>query len=298
MFANHISDKTELWRIFFGFVIISIFYIVGTIGILSLPVVLGVGYEFGLWSSELGSTPEALALLLLTFLPIWFGVALAMWQLHSRPLSALYGPQYRVNWRHFRKCFVWGLLVISAISVVGVLFEIGSVSINPAGVLDLPKWALWIIPLVVLVLIQSGAEEIVFRGYILQNVKASGRSDLWAIYVPSLLFGLLHFDYQSFGNNAYLYVADTTVFGVLACYVTLRTGNLGAVIGLHLANNSVAMLGFGLDGQMDGAALFVQSLDLKSAETGLYFILDIIFMSAAYTIYARWDDRRKSAKSA
>lgn len=112
-----------------------------------------------------------------------------------------------------------------------------------------------------LLMIQIGAEEILFRGYLLQTISARGGNFIWAAVLPSVIFGCLHFDYATFGANAFAYVASTAVFGMILCAVTLRLGNIGAAFGLHFFNNLAALFIYGLDDELGALTLFHLDLD-------------------------------------
>ena len=91
-------------------------------------------------------------------------------------------------------------------------------------------------------------EEIVFRGYFLQNLIA-GMGLKWAIIISSLVFGITH------GINP-----DATVLGSLLIalltpqliYAYLKTGQLWLPIGLHLGWNffQASVFGFASSGQV------------------------------------------------
>lgn len=66
-------------------------------------------------------------------------------------------------------------------------------------------------------------------------ISARGGNIFWAAVVPSALFGLGHFDLETYGINPYFYVLHTTVSGIILCLVTLRLGNLGPALGIHFA---------------------------------------------------------------
>lgn len=99
-------------------------------------------------------------------------------------------------------------------------------------------------------------EELVFRGYFLQNLMA-GMGLKWAIIISSLVFGLTH------GMNP-----DATVLGsVLIALITpqliyayLKTGQLWLPMGLHLGWNffQASIFGFASSGQ-ESPSLISQS---------------------------------------
>ena len=162
--------------------------------------------------------------------------------------------------------------------------------------LQLPQWTLWLLPMLLLLFVQIGAEELLFRGYLLQMIRARGGGFWLAIALPSFLFGLLHYEPETFGQNAYLVVIVTTVLGILLCKVTLRTGNLGAALGIHFANNLTVMFLLGIDGNMDGMALFSAQIDLTSPLVSASLILQTLVMLAVYRIWTRRMDNARSLR--
>ena len=105
-------------------------------------------------------------------------------------------------------------------------------------------------------LLQTGAEELLFRGY-LQSQLAARFSAKWVwLFVPSLLFGLLHYMPAETAGPGLLYVASTTLFGIIAADLTARTGSIGAAWGLHFANNCLAILVVVYLGAASGLGLY------------------------------------------
>lgn len=73
-------------------------------------------------------------------------------------------------------------------------------------------------------------EEFFFRGVILHRFML--KSSMWGgILISSLLFGILHSD-----------IIGAFFFGVIACLLYLRTGNLLLPILMHILNNTIAVI--------------------------------------------------------
>ena len=104
---------------------------------------------------------------------------------------------------------------------------------------------------------QSAAEELAFRGFLMQSLAARFRSPVVWWLLPALLFGALHWNPAELGANAGLGVLASTVVGLALADVTARTGNLSAAIGLHFANNVMAMLVVALPSPVSGLALYL-----------------------------------------
>jgi membrane protease YdiL (CAAX protease family) len=81
------------------------------------------------------------------------------------------------------------------------------------------------------------AEEIFFRAFFYRALRT--RLPVWsAALIDGLVFGALHFE----GVDTAITLPVIAVFGVGQCLVYERTGSLFAVIAIHAAFNTVAML--------------------------------------------------------
>ena len=283
------GNRSQIWRICLGLFLISIIYVFSSFGWF---IVLTRQAQIRL--EGLGSTPADLAALLFSFFFIWLGIALVCRWLHRHPLHALYGPTYKINWQHFLigagLAFATAIISETSISVISWYLFDPSSQANPNITATL--WLRWVIPISALIFVQIGAEEMLFRGYLLQHIRARGGRFWWSIFLPSFLFGMLHFDFPIFGVNALFYMLHTSVAGIILCLVTLKTGNLGAALGLHFGVNAL-MLIFGLEGHLDGMSLFVIQLDPKGAQATLSFFIFTLFEGLAFLIWLRWINQKR-----
>ncbi|MEE8308698.1 MAG: CPBP family intramembrane glutamic endopeptidase, partial [Gammaproteobacteria bacterium] len=99
-------------------------------------------------------------------------------------------------------------------------------------------------------------EELVFRGYLLQNMIA-GMGLMWAIVLSSVLFGVIH------GANPGATVLSTFLLILTTpqlIYAYLKTGQLWLPMGLHLGWNffQASIFGYAASG-MESATLVLQS---------------------------------------
>ncbi|NCQ29787.1 MAG: CPBP family intramembrane metalloprotease, partial [Armatimonadetes bacterium] len=122
-------------------------------------------------------------------------------------------------------------------ALYGVLVATGAVTVHglmPTRLLRAeagPEWSL--VALLLLFGVQSASEELIVRGYLLQNLV-----DLWgkpaAVVVSSVLFALLHGANPGAQPFALL---NILLIGLLFALSYLRTGGLWFAIGLHWAWN-------------------------------------------------------------
>jgi uncharacterized protein len=129
----------------------------------------------------------------------------------------------------------------------------------------LSRWLL-LLPLSLLaVLVQVSAEEIVFRGYVQQQLAARFNSPLIWMVLPSALFALGHYLPAEAGENALMVALWAGVFGILMADLTARSGSLGPAIAVHLWNNVSAILIVSLPDDLSGLALYLTPFSMDDA---------------------------------
>ena len=128
------------------------------------------------------------------------------------------------------------------------------------------------------VLVQTGCEELLFRGYIQQSLAARFKSPLIWMLLPSILFGLAHYQPETAGDNAWLIVLWAAVFGLINADLTARSGTLGPAIALHMTTNAVAVLLISVHDQMSGLSLATIPVATDSAELRNWLAIDFAFM--------------------
>lgn len=89
------------------------------------------------------------------------------------------------------------------------------------------------VSLLLVAVLPAICEEFLFRGLIQRGMEG-GLGAGWAIFLSGLLFGLFHFDFQR--------LAAQTLIGLIAAYVTYRTGSIFNGMILHFMNNGLLTL--------------------------------------------------------
>lgn len=249
-FVAPARPRAQLWRLLLGAVIVLFVYAGFAAAIFAgLALVTDAPGLTG-WIPDMieVESPWRTLTLLATFPGMMIGVFATARLLHKRPAASLFGPRGRVL-RDFTVCF----------AIATVLFALASLFVP--GDVPLPNlpFSVWLgfLPLTMLALLmQTGAEEVLFRGYLQQQLAARfGSPVAWLIF-PSLVFGLAHFDPEA-KTNIWPIVAAMGVFGFAAADLTARTGSIGAGWGLHLANNLHAVALVSLPGPLSGLALYM-----------------------------------------
>ncbi len=255
-----VRNYPELWRVLVGFAIIVVFVTVlnailfTTIASIAPPV----------WTETLqnGSTPLALLLVLGSFVFAIIGVALVARRLQHRPPITVIG-QPVLALRQFW-CVLKALMVLGVLLAVLPPYDMGA-PLQPN--MSLPIWLLLLPVSVGAVLIQTSAEEILFRGFLQQSLAARFRAPVIWMGLPAILFAAGHYAPATAGDNAVLVVIWAGIFGLLTADLTARAGTLGPAIALHFFNNATALLLFSLPDNLGGLALFHVPYD--ASDTGM-----------------------------
>ena len=268
-----------LWRLGAGVVVMSATYLALLwLSAAALITLTGDAGRVFVQAMAEGNSPLGLTALLFSFLLLTGGLAVTLRLLHRRGLAGLIGPPTQAV-RDFRRV----ALALTLLSLVFMALTLLSPDVSQQMTLiqQLPWWPLGLLGL----LVQTGTEELVFRGYLQSHLAARFRSPLIWIGLPSILFGLTHYNPDTYGPNAWAVVAWATVFGALAGDLTARTGSLGAAVGLHFATNFSAIFLVGISGSLDGLALYNVVVDLKDpALTGPLLSVDLLTLVVAWLL--------------
>ncbi|WP_312397384.1 type II CAAX endopeptidase family protein [Kocuria sp.] len=151
-----------------------------------------------------------------------------------RPLGLLHSVTGRLRWKWLLQCGLAALAIFVVVNGLSILLDLlaGGEAIEFTVA---PQWGWLLLMVVLLVPIQCFAEELIFRGYLMQTVGRWLKHPAWAILLPVPLFVAGHL-YDVWGQTAIAIMAIT--MGVL----TWRTGGLEAAVALHVVNNCTVTL--------------------------------------------------------
>jgi len=253
--------RPQLWRLVAGFILaagIGFLWVIALFG----TVFLVAGMDGGpAWLDRMtrADTPTSTLLVIATLWGLAFGAMAVTPLLHKRSAWTLFGP-----WRRMRRHFLLATLACGGVLALSAIIPFGY---TPVPNLDLGLWLNFLPLSLVIILGQSGAEELFFRGYLQQQLAARFASPLAWMVLPSALFAMAHYDPASSPTVSWLVVAATGLFGLCAADLTARTGSIGAAWGFHFANNVVAILILSLDGTLSGLSLYVTPFGPEAADT-------------------------------
>ena len=275
--------RPGFWRVAVGIIVIGMFWVGGTMGVLFAWGLLNIarhGPEGGrerLGALVEGGDPETVAVMLMTFAGVWMGVFLVVRLLHGQRFSTLFAPEGGIRTGDLVK----GLAVAAAFALASIPFGM-AIAEPVATTVPVGEWFAYATALLALVFVQATAEELIFRGYLLQQLALRSRNPLvWAV-IPSALFGALHWANAPTGELAAYYVCATFLIGLALAALVWKTGSLWASVGVHVGFNAVGLTVIGTDGLLSGGQLFLfpeddllslMRIDLAATALMLAFIL-------------------------
>lgn len=177
-------------------------------------------------------------------------VILAMLSLGIRPVGRVWSVAGRIRWGFLGRTLGLAVVAIIAMNAVGILVGMALSGADEAGAEEAlenfdPTAAIISLVLVLLLVpFQAAAEEVVFRGLFLQVLGSWMRSPWLAVGLSSLAFALMHI-YDIWGMLA------VGLMGLVAAWLTWKTGGLEAAIAIHILNNiaAFALMASGVGGE-------------------------------------------------
>ena len=170
-----------------------------------------------------------------TLIPIAWALMAAVHQLRPRWLSSV---QPRIRWPYLLGC-----LAIAAVALNGMAL-LSSALQQPLSFAPQAGFAGFAVVILLTSPLQAAAEEIFFRGYLMQALGSLVARPWFGVVVSAFVFALLH------GTQNLPLFVDRLAFGLLAALLVWRTGGLEAGIAAHVVNNVFAYGIAGLTGSV------------------------------------------------
>lgn len=247
--AKEAFPHSGLLRLFSGIVLLFIGTIALQVALVRMMERAGLGalLRDSISGATAGGTLVALFTFVIPFMVLW----VVLRGLHNRAISGVLGPvSFAV--RDFFRVMI-ALVIFAAV----VLILPAPEAMRPVSQLAFSSWLMWLPLALVGILLQVSCEEFIFRGYMQSQLAARFTNPAIWIFVPSFIFGLVHYAPSIYGENAIFVAGWAFLFGLAAADITARSGSLGPAIAMHFVNNIIGILIVGTPGHLSGLALTV-----------------------------------------
>ena len=274
---SHVNPRARWFTpVLEGLLIAGIYFVlllIVSFALLAFAVMLRVPYDYltdlQRIYANVFKTPLVFIALLITIIPVIPAIFIARLITNFKPLGLIHSIAGRMRWSYLGVFLGFGFLIFGLYYVGFATLDGSLTTQNSVHPLNSGMFWLYIVLILLIVPFQCYAEELLFRGYLMQTVGRWLKNPVWAIIIPAPIFMVLH-GYGLWGLLSVLTMA------LIAGFLCWYTGGLEAGIGLHIANN-VSIFIFGLLGLEDpfGAVReeqpldFVQALILQLAFAGL-----------------------------
>lgn len=263
-----------------------------------IPVLLK-GREHGIGAEELSKDPNKLFdaefmgvdknLVLIALLGIFVitaaGFLISIRNTHKKNLGSLMTGYEKFRFRRFWFAFaVWGGLISISIGVSYFLDPAGfTFHFEPLGFL------ISVILMVVFMPVQTGFEEVFFRGYLLQGIAQLFKNGLTALLITSFLFGLVHMKNPEVIQYGWAVMfAYYFFFALFMGALTLLDEGLELAFGIHFANNLVSSVLISVPGSvLRTYSVFETKSEDPLAEIVLWFCMALVTFGIFWIRY-RW----------
>jgi uncharacterized protein len=211
----------------------------------------------------------------LAFLGLWFGLK----KFHHKTLTSVITGYEKFRTKRFWFAFaIWSLIVLLTVAIEYAMnpgeFEL---VFQPQG---------FIIGLILMLLfmpIQTGFEEIFFRGYLVQGLSQVFKNGIVPVLITSLLFGAAHMDNPEVDKYGWqMMLPYYSGFGLFLGALALLDEGLELSFGIHLANNLISSL---LVTSKESVLKTYSVFEVKSEEPVAEIILTLVMIVLASGIF-------------
>jgi uncharacterized protein len=165
----------------------------------------------------------------------WFaGTVLAVRWFHRRSAWSLFNSRETINWSRLSYGFMVWFAIGMVSSVIYLLLKPQDFQFH----FNINEWPILFFTAMIMTSIQTSAEEIFFRGYLLQGMSLLTRQPIVLVVLNGILFAIPHLGNPEMARDSFILGAlNYFAIGVFLAYITLKDHGLELALGLHAANN-------------------------------------------------------------
>ena len=237
------NGRNDWWRYLISFpAILVIWFLIGSIPVLLLMAYAATDGDPATGYSATGFIgipviPEFLVTMS-SFIPFIVATLLMVRLIHGRPLKTLITSEAQIRWgRMLSGAGVW-MAIAALLSVIESLLYPGRyvLTFQPITLLIFAIFASILVP------IQTSAEELFFRGYLLQWMGLRLKN-IWLLsFLNGVLFFLPHAANPEMATGSVLIGLGYFAMGFFLTLITLQDNGMELALGMHAANNLFSAL--------------------------------------------------------
>ena len=270
----------DWWRYVIAILFILIFWqIIGSIPLGILVAVLTIdknpATQFNPETLQFEGLQPLLPYLVLNFslIALLISSYIAVRFLHQRRFITLINPTDYVRWARLFQGFGVYFLLAAIANLAEAVFFPGSYSFT----LDLSQFLVFLPIALVITPLQVSAEEVFFRGYLMQGIALKTRNSLIPVLSSSILFMLPHLLNPEVDQSPLVLTTFYFIFGLFLAFITVKDNGLELAIGAHAANNLfIALIANYSNSALPSSSIFTSTLN-PSFSLLSFIVIAIVF---------------------
>jgi membrane protease YdiL (CAAX protease family) len=177
------------------------------------------------------------ALLLAPFATVFGMMRLAYPTIHKRPFLKLLTSRDKIDWKRIMFSFTVWMVLLGALLLLDVV--LGSQLVYN---LDVTNFLVLLLLSTTLLVLQTSVEEVLFRGYLFQQLGKVFPASWIGILITGTVFGLMHGSNPEIMELGKFFIVFYIVTGIFLGVITQMDGGLELSLGYHAANNIFAAI--------------------------------------------------------
>ncbi|MFN2261870.1 MAG: lysostaphin resistance A-like protein [Psychroflexus sp.] len=157
---------------------------------------------------------------------------------HKQSIRSLTTSRKKIDWSRVWFGFILVAILISAMTLGDYLLRPEAYEMN----FNFPQFIILAAIAIILVPLQTSFEEYMFRGYLMQGIGVITKYRWIALFVTSLIFGLMHFANPEVGMLGPVIMISYIGTGFLLGIMTLMDEGMELALGFHAGNNLITAL--------------------------------------------------------
>jgi len=192
----------------------------------------------GINAQSLSYNIESNPLTLLIFVGLIYGIYSLLFYLcirfiHKKNFYSLINTGKKLKWKRIIKGAALWTGIIGFFTVVSLIFQGGSFSIN----FNYTSFFYLVILSVLVFPLQASFEEIFFRGYLMQGISIIFKKPVIPLILTTIIFGSIHFFNGTSITTSISIVISAMILGLMLGIIVLGENGLETAMGAHIANN-------------------------------------------------------------
>lgn len=278
------KDTNAFWLYVIGVLILGVVLIIGNI-----PFGAALVAEGGIAATQLGLTEQlqvlpsniTLFLLLLPFALVFGAILLLTKVLHKLSIRELITSRPKVDWGRIGFGFASVVMMSAIMLIISYFADPDALQWNFK-----PKaFALLVVISVIMVPLQTSAEELFFRGYLMQGLGRIFPKRIFPFIITSVLFGMLHFANPEVDKLGEVILITYLATGFFLGAITLIDEGLELSLGFHAGNNLFLSLFL----TSNWTAFQTESLyiDISEPKVQVYIVAPLLIYTLLFVLYSR-----------